>query len=353
MKFSLFTEIQCPQGSYPAARLEEFMDQAEFADRLGFHAYWIAEIHCQPRFSLLSAPYVVLGAVAQRTKRLRLGVAVNTLPVHHPVELAEQAAMLDLVSSGRMEFAAGGGHPHSRAYECFGADHRSTHEVMAESLEIIRKAWSEATLTHEGKFFQIPEVVVNPKPVQRPLPPFYMATSSLDGVEVGARLGLNMFLPIHTRTPEQVVEYARAYWDGLKRQGHDARTRELGLLIPMHLAATTAEAADRSKAGVMSYFKTILDMRLDYTDWLKRRGMELPTRLRTAAGSMVEFAAVCEKHAVIGDSRLATEKLTEWTQRTGATHLLAWFNIGSVPHAAVKASMEQFATEVMPKLRWE
>lgn len=351
MKFSLFTEIQCPQESDPAARLEEFMEQAELADRLSFYAYWIAEIHCQPKFSLLSAPYVVLGAVAQRTEKLRLGVAVNTLPVHHPVALAEQAAMLDLVSGGRMEFAAGGGHPHSRAYECFGADHRSTHEVMAESLDVIRKAWSEPLLTHRGKFFEIPEVVVNPKPVQKPLPPFYMATSSLDGVEIGARLGLNMFLPIHTRTPEQVVEYAAAYWTGLKRHGHDAEARELGLLIPIHLAATTAEARARSEAGVMSYFKTILDMRLEYTDWLKRRGVELPLRLRTAAGALVEFSTVCEKHAVIGDSRWAVEKLAGWLRKTGATHVLAWFNIGTVPHAVVKASMEQFAKEVMPELK--
>jgi len=292
----------------------------------------------------------VLGAVAQRTKRLRLGVAVNTLPVHHPVQLAEAAAMLDLVSNGRMEFAAGGGHPHSRAYECFGADHKSTHEVMAESLEVIRKAWSEPKLTHQGKYFQIPEVIVNPKPLQKPLPPFYMATSSLDGVEVGARLGINMFLPIHTRTPEQVVEYANAYWAGLKEHGHDPRSRELGLLIPMHLAKTTAEARTRSEAGVMSYFKTILDLRLDYTEWLNRRGVELPARLRTAAGAIVGFETVCEKHAVIGDSSMAVEKLKELTQRTGATNVLTWFNIGTVPHAAVKASMEQFASEVMPKL---
>ena len=100
----------------------------------------------------------------------------------------------------------------------------------------------------------------------------------------------------------------------------------------------------------MSYFKTILDLRLDYTDWLNRRGVELPARLRTAAGSMVGFDTVCEKHAVIGDSNLAVEKLKELTQKTGATNLLTWFNIGTVPHAAVKASMEQFATEVMPKL---
>ena len=205
-------------------------------------------------------------------------------------------------------------------------------------------------MTYNGKFFQIPEVIVNPKPVQHPLPPFYMATSSLDGVEVGARLGINMFLPIHTRTPEQVVEYAQAYWDGLKKNGHEPKSRELGLLIPMHLAATTAEAKSRAEAGVMSYFKTILDLRLDYTDWLTRRGVELPARLRTAAGTMVGFDTVCEKHAVIGDANLAVEKLKELTQKTGATNLLTWFNIGTVPHPLVKESMERFTKDVMPKL---
>ncbi len=350
MKCSLFTEIQCPEGSSPALRLGEFMQQAELADRLGFSAYWIAEIHCQPKFSLLSAPYVVLGAVAQRTRRLRLGVAVNTLPVHHPVSLAEQAAMLDLVSGGRMEFAAGGGHPHSRAYECFGADHKSTHAIMAEGIDIIRKAWTDEMLAFDGKFFQIPEVVVNPKPIQKPPPPFYMATSSLDGVEVAARLGVNLLLPIHTRTPEQVAEYANSYWSGLSAHDHERRGKELGLLVPMHLAKTTVEARARAEAGIMSYFKIILDMRVDYTEWLTRRGVELPVRLRTAAGAVVSYQTVCERHAVVGDSALAADTLRRLVEKTGASQVLVWMNIGSMPDALVRESMEQFAAEVMPKL---
>src|SRR5919197_184586 len=110
--------------------------------------------------------------------------------------------------------------------------------MMAEGFEFLRKAWSEETLTFNGKFFEIPEVLVNPKPVQKPLPPLYMASSSLEGVEVAARLGVNLFLPIHTRTPEQVIEFANSYWDSLREHGHDPKTQELGLLVPMHLAAT-------------------------------------------------------------------------------------------------------------------
>jgi alkanesulfonate monooxygenase SsuD/methylene tetrahydromethanopterin reductase-like flavin-dependent oxidoreductase (luciferase family) len=352
MRFSLFTEIQCPDGSSPEARLSEFLDQAELADRLGFRGFWIAEIHCQPRFSLLSAPYVVLGAVAQRTRNLRLGVAVNTLPVHHPVQLAEQAALLDLLSHGRMDFAAGGGHPHSRVYECFGVDHKQTHEVMEESFAIIRKAWSEDRLTFDGKFFQIPEVVVNPKPVQRPLPPLYMASSSLEGVEIGARLGINLLLPIHTRTPAQVIEFADVYWTGLEKHGHDKSERELGLLVPMHLAKTTAEAKARAEEGIMSYFKIIADMRSGYIDWLTRRGVELPVRLgRSGAGLPVTYETVCDQHAVVGDSHHAIMALQELAKRTGAAHFLVWMNIGSVPHALVVESMRQFAAEVLPKFQ--
>ena len=350
MRFSLFTEIQCPTGASPAARLQEFLEQAELADRLGFHAYWIAEIHCQPRFSLLSAPYVVLGAAAQRTRRLRLGVAVNTVPIHHPVSLAEQAAMLDLVSNGRMEFAAGGGHPHSRAYECFGADHKTTHEIMAEGLEIVRRAWSDPVLTFKGKFFSIPGVVVNPKPVQNPPPPFYIATSSLDGVALAVRLGSHLMLPIHTRTPEQVSEYAQAYWHGLENSGCDPGTKELALLVPTHLAATTATARAHCESGIMSYFKTIADMRSDYTEWLVGRGEDLPARLKSPVTQPVNFVTVCSQHAVVSDSATAVAALKELVKNTGATHFLAWFNIGSVPHPLIMEAMHQFAAEVMPKI---
>jgi alkanesulfonate monooxygenase SsuD/methylene tetrahydromethanopterin reductase-like flavin-dependent oxidoreductase (luciferase family) len=221
---------------------------------------------------------------------------------------------------------------------------------MVEALQIIRRAWSEEILTFDGKFFQIPEVVVNPKPVQRPLPPFYMATSSLDGVAVGARLGVNLLLPIHTRAPEQVIEYSQAYWRGLKTYGHDPKSKELGLLVPMHLAPSIAQARSRSQDGIMSYFKTIADMRSDYVDWLTRRGDELPVRLRTTSGASVSFDDICARHAVIADSESALQTLKGLTVDTGATNLLTWFNIGNVPHALVQESMQQFAAEVMPHL---
>src|SRR5687767_9313978 len=119
----------------------------------------------------------------------------------------------------------------------------------------------------------------------------------------------------------------------------------------MHLAETTAQARSRAEGGIMSYFKTIADMRSEYIDWLTRRGVELPARLaRTGAGQPVTYERVCAQHAVVGDSSFAVKALRELVEKTGATHFLVWMNVGSVPHDLVLESMRQFAEEVMPQL---
>ena len=352
MKVSLFTEVQCPSGSVPAELLEQFLDQAELADDLGYDGYWIAEIHFTPSFSLLSAPYVVLGAATQRTRRLRLGVAVNTLPVHHPMQLAEQAATLDVLSNGRMCFAAGGGHPHTRAYECFGVEHEHVRDLMRESIEVIRLAWTRESVDYQGRFFRIPSIVANPKPVQQPHPPLYTAASSLDGVNFAARMGLNLFIPVHVRTAEELREFAATYWKALADHGHDPEAHELGLLLPMHVGGTTAEAERRSEAGVMGYYDVIRETRGSYAEWLTAQGRPLPERLRrNAAAGGVTFDRVCSEFAAIGTADDVVNRVGELARDTGACHVLAWMNIGSVSHDHIKESMRRFAEDALPAVR--
>lgn len=352
MKVSLFTEVQCPSGSVPAELLEQFLEQAELADTLGYDGYWIAEIHFTPSFSLLSAPYVVLGAATQRTRNLRLGVAVNTLPVHHPMQLAEQAATLDVLSNGRMCFAAGGGHPHTRAYECFGVEHEHVREIMRESIEVIRLAWTREAVDYEGQFFRIPGIVANPRPLQQPQPPLYTAASSLDGVNFAARMGLNLFIPVHVRTAEELREFAATYWKVLADHGRDPEEHELGLLLPMHVGGTAAEAEARSEAGVMSYYDVIRETRGSYAEWLTARGRPLPERLRrNAAAGGLSFGRVCSEFAAIGTAGRVVDRVGELARDTGAAHVLAWMNIGSVPHDHIKESMQRFAEDALPAVR--
>jgi len=280
-----------------------------------------------------------------------LGVAVNIVAVHHPVQVAEQAATLDLLTNGRMDFAAGGGHPHTRVYECFGVDQGETRAMMEESLKVIQAAWTDDVLRFDGRFFRIPEVVVNPKPLQEPHPPIAIAASSPEGVEFASRLGLNLFLPIHTRTREQLIHLSRSYWEGLDCNGYEPAQRELGLLVPMHLAESTREAETRARDGIMSYYRTIAEMRSSYIEWLTLQGKELPARLsKTATGEGLTFERVCSEHAVVGDTEKAVTLLRQLSDQTGAAHILAWMNIGSTPHGFVLESMEQLAADVIPRL---
>ncbi len=350
MKLSLFTEVQCPAGSIPLQRLDELLQQARLADELGFHGLWIAEIHFQPEFSLLSAPYPVLGAISQCTKRLRLGVAVNLVSVHHPLHLAEQAAMLDLLSHGRVDFAIGRGHPHTRVFDVFQVAPENIRALMEENLKVIVAAWTQEKLEFKGEFHKIPEIVVNPKPLQRPHPPIYTANSSLDGVEFTARLGLNLLLPIHTLNRDQVKSCAAAYWDLLQKHGHDRSQRELGLLVPVHVAESTDKAMEQARSGFMDYYRVIRQTRNDYRQWLTRQGIDASQKIRPVPWEGMTFERMCAEHAVIGDPSSAAKEIRQLAEKTGATHFLCWMNMGSIPHDLVIRSMERFARNVMPKI---
>jgi alkanesulfonate monooxygenase SsuD/methylene tetrahydromethanopterin reductase-like flavin-dependent oxidoreductase (luciferase family) len=347
VKLSLFTEVQCPPGASPEQRLDELLAQAELADRLGYHGLWLSEIHFQPEFSLLAAPYVVLGAISRRTQRLRLGVAVNILPVHHPLHLAEQAATLDVLSHGRLEFAIGRGHVHSRVYEGFGADRAQSRGLQAESVRAIVAAWTEETLQFRGDFYDIPEVVVTPKPVQQPHPPVHVAATSRESVEDTARQGHHLFMPVHLMPRADLLAHAAAYWDGLRAHGHDPTTHELGLLLPLYVAPTTEQARAEARAGFMDYYRVIHAIQDDYLRWPGRRGEELPP---ANARAPMTFERLCAEGAILADPPTAVDALRRLIAETGATQILCWTNMGSIEHDRVLGSMERFAHEVMPHL---
>ncbi len=347
VKLSLFSEVQCPPAASPERRLDELLEQAELADRLGYHALWLSEIHFQPEFSALAAPYVVLGAVSQRTRRLRLGVAVNILPVHHPLQVAEQAATLDVLSHGRLEFAMGRGHVHSRVYEGYGVERARSRALQEESLRVILAAWTEHELEYRGEYYQIPGVVVNPKPLQRPHPPIHVAATSRDSVDEAARRGYNLFLPAHLLPRAELRAYAAAYWEGLGAHGHDPAARELGLLLPVHVADSTEQARAEARAGFMDYYRVIQEVRLDYERWSGRQGPEGPPR---AVREPMTFERLCAEAAIMADPAAATAALRTLVEETGATQILCWMNMGSIPHPLVMRSLEQFARQVMPHL---
>jgi alkanesulfonate monooxygenase SsuD/methylene tetrahydromethanopterin reductase-like flavin-dependent oxidoreductase (luciferase family) len=195
MKFGIFGGAKATRGGGPgdSQGYADYIAYVREAEALGYASVFIVEHHFTGH-AQVSASMNLLSYLAACTTRLRLGTAVVVLPWHNPVLLAEQAATLDLLSNGRFDFGVGKGY---RDYEFagFGIPQAEATERFDEALEVIRKAWREpARFSHHGKRWRFENVVVEPKPVQEPHPPFWMGAGSPDSIRRAAREGYNLLL---------------------------------------------------------------------------------------------------------------------------------------------------------------
>src|SRR5438477_10133176 len=162
-EFGMFHEFQRPAGISDEAAFAISFEQVDAAERWGLDAMWLAEIHVAPERSVLSAPLTLASAIAARTKRMKIGTAVQVLPLCHPLRLAEEVATVDQISHGRLIFGVGrSGFP--RTYEAYGVPYGESRERFAETLHVIEQAWSTPRFSHEGKYHSFDNVAVTPKP---------------------------------------------------------------------------------------------------------------------------------------------------------------------------------------------
>lgn len=192
MEFGYFTLSDNHYPNNPRSANDFVLDIREetiLADKLGYHSAWIGEHHFDS-LGVNSRPDLLLASIIPETEHIRLAPAVSVLPLHHPVHVAETWATLDLLSGGRVDFAAGRGYDR-REYDPFGADFMKSAEYFEDSIEVILKAWGDGPWSHESEFHSIPEMEITPKPVQDPIP-FYTASFSNTSLEIAARHGTNV-----------------------------------------------------------------------------------------------------------------------------------------------------------------
>src|SRR5207248_10301115 len=162
-----------------------------------------------------------------------------------------------------------------------------------------------------------------------------------------ARRGYNLFMPVHLLPRADVRDLAAAYWHGLREHGHDPAARELGLLLPVHVADTTDAARDAARPGFMDYYRVIREVQADYEAWPGKLGDEGPSR---AARAPMTFERLCAEAAILDAPDGTVDALGALLAETGATQVLCWMNMGSISHEQVLRSMERFARDVMPRL---
>ena len=227
----------------PNQFVADITSEALYADELGMHSAWIGEHHFNS-LGVLSCPDLVLAYIAARTKHIRLAPAVTVLPLHHPIRVAEQWATLDLLSNGRVDFAAGRGYDR-REYEPFNVSFDDNQGIFEEGLEVVRRLWeADDRISHHGKHYSFENVRITPKPVQRPIPT-YVASFSKLSIELAARLGCNLIVAPFAAAMsfgglKQVVDL---YNETCVKHGQQARARDVQLLHAFRRQCVTGAGA--------------------------------------------------------------------------------------------------------------
>src|SRR5688500_3734967 len=193
MDFGIFLDFVLRAGGTPESAFQESMELVSLAESSGLDTVWLGEMHFNPGRSVLSAPIVVASSIATRTKRLRVGMAVQVLPLNNPLRIAEEAATVDHISAGRFDFGIGrSGNP--RAYDLYGVNYGESQARFREALGIILEAWKGERFSHQGEYYHFENAIVSPQPYQQPHPPIRMAATTEETFPRVGEMGLPIFV---------------------------------------------------------------------------------------------------------------------------------------------------------------
>ncbi len=327
----------------PNAFVADIAAEALYADELGMHSAWIGEHHFNS-LGVLSCPDLVLAAIAARTRHIRLAPAVTVLPLHHPIRVAEQWATLDLLSNGRVDFAAGRGYD-AREYLPFGVSFADNQSIFEEGMELVRKLWAaDGRISHHGKHYRFDDVRITPKPVQRPLPA-YVASFSKPSIELAARLGCGLIVAPFAAAMSfgGLKQVADLYHETCARYGNKP-----GRLMCSYFThfADTAEQEAAQRARQIRYYKECVipafpgDPATAPPSY--RYFVEIVDRL-----AKVKPEDLTENSVLLGSAARITETLKK-VEAAGFAEVILYFNVGLKPHAQVKGEMARFMAEVAP-----
>jgi alkanesulfonate monooxygenase SsuD/methylene tetrahydromethanopterin reductase-like flavin-dependent oxidoreductase (luciferase family) len=353
VKFGLFYQLPCADDQSHATRYRETIEQIQRGEELGFDCAWLAELHFYQQFSIMSSPLIVATAIAQKTRKIRLGIAVSLLPLWHPLRSAEDGATVDILSQGRLEFGVGRG-AIPLHFAGFNASREESRERFEESLEIIKQAWTTESFSHQGKFYQIPETSVVPKPFQKPHPPIRVAANSPETAVFAGEEHYPMFVASVTnplpRMYEQVARYREAWAKGAATNG-DAEP-DISTMFFVHPGDSLSQVRKTLEPSLRNYFQSVSGMVRAAVD--SESGSDSYRYLQEVQKNLesLTFETMTQNMAVFGSPRECIERITNLHRRLEMKELICWFNPGGkVPHRNVLTAMSRFANEVAPALK--
>ncbi|MGH7397697.1 MAG: LLM class flavin-dependent oxidoreductase [Candidatus Rokuibacteriota bacterium] len=305
----------------------ELLEQVEAADALGFESFWVAEHHFH-EYGSIPRPPVWMAAAAQRTRRIRLGAGVVVLPFDNPLRTAEDYAMVDILSRGRLNLGVGAGYL-THEYAGFGVDAAEKRQRFDEALDILLRAWTGERFSYDGTYHRVRDVRLNVRPVQRPRPPIWVATLRNEGAPlVGAR-----------RLPVMMIPYAAT-----------ERIEDLGEAVDAFRAAFVGAGGHLEDATVPFGLHTFCGEDFADARATAKDAMDRYVRTRLYARQR-PFELLVEKDLIAFGGPEDVVRIARRYESLGLTHFLAIANFGGLDHAHVLRSMERMAKDVLPAFK--
>ena len=347
MEFGMFHQFPALPGRPERDAFAEAFAQIDAAERWGLDVMWLAELHFDPQRSVLSAPLSIASAVAARTSRIRIGIAVQVLPLCHPLRLAEEGATVDQISQGRLIFGVGrSGLP--RTYEDYGVSYAESRDRFAEVLDIVEQAWSQPAVSYEGKYYTFKNITVAPKPLQKPLPPIRIAAASPDTYPAVGERGLPIFINARYGSFSEFVPEIKRYREAYMAAGHPGRG-QVFLRVPTYVAETEAQARSEAEESLMHFYREQAGRLRDSLSRAGTRAIEgRAERLKRIENLTYDEALTGQ--VLIGTPDIVTERLRMLQEEIGIDGILAELNCGGlIPHERVMSALRLLCEEVMPR----
>ncbi len=317
--------------------------EALYAEELRMHSVWIGEHHFSS-LGVLSCPDVVLAYIAARTRHVRLAPAVTVLPLHHPIRVAEQWSTLDLLSGGRVDFAAGRGYDR-REYLPLNVSFEDNQAIFEEGMEVVRRLWAaDGPISHRGRHYAFANVSITPKPVQRPLPA-YVASFSKPSIELAARLGCGLIVAPFAAAMSYggLKQVAELYQETCAK--HGITPQRLMCSYFTHFADNSEEEMVQRARQIRYYKECVIpafpgDPTTAPPSY--RYFIEMVERLHK-----VKPEDLTENSVLLGSPARIMDTLKK-VEAAGFHEVILYFNVGLKPHAQVKDEMARFMAEVAP-----
>jgi alkanesulfonate monooxygenase SsuD/methylene tetrahydromethanopterin reductase-like flavin-dependent oxidoreductase (luciferase family) len=344
MEFSLIL-VPAVRDGQPEP-FDDLIEQIELAEELGYDEIWLTEHHFS-QYGRAAVPALAAQAIA-RTSRIRIGAAIVVLPFHHPIRVAEEWATLDHMSRGRVDVGIGRGNQPAE-FKGFGVPMDEAEQRFSESLEILRKAWTEERFSHDGKFWQIPEISVLPKPFTKPHPPLWQAALSDYTVQKVIDRGINGLIGPYLCPYETLKSNYFDVWHRLR--GDSGRT-DLRMAHNefVYVGESDAEVKADIQDKIMWYIRTAAKI------WGERDRSKVAEQYANYSDILewlesVTFEEVYENLGMFGTPDAVAEKVRWMRDEGGVGQLMNFMWFGGIAQDKVLRNMTLFAKEVMPQFK--